>query len=112
MPPAPEQPDVEPADVASSAAAGAAPSDDTTDRARRGPKARPAIEPSDVQGLKYFDTLKRLLSRLHNVGTARDMASNRDLHMDQYCTLLLLWMFSPILTSLRALQQASELAAK
>lgn len=109
MPPAPEQPDVEPADVASSAASGAAPSDDTTDRARRGPKARPAIEPSDVQGLKYFDTLKPLLSRLHDVGTERDTAGNRNLHMDQYCVLLLLWMFSPILTSLRALQQASEL---
>ena len=29
--------------------------------------------------------------------------------MDEYCILQLLWMFSPILTSLRALQQASEL---
>ena len=29
--------------------------------------------------------------------------------MDEYCLLQLLWMFSPILTSLRALQQASEL---
>ncbi len=29
--------------------------------------------------------------------------------MDEYCILQLQWMFSPILTSLRALQQASEL---
>ena len=29
--------------------------------------------------------------------------------MDQYCTLILLWFFSPIVDSLRGLQQASEL---
>ncbi len=85
------------------------PSDDVPGQARRGPKPKPAIEPTDLQGLKYFDALKPLLSRLHDVGTERDNAGNRDLHMDQYCTLLLLWMFSPILTSLRGLQQASEL---
>jgi hypothetical protein len=109
--PDPEQPDAKPASTASSAAsaANAVPSDDAPGQARRGPRAKPAIEPSDIQGLKYFDTLKPLLSRLHDVGTERDRAGNRDLHMDQYCTLLLLWMFSPILTSLRALQQASEL---
>ena len=80
-----------------------------SDTARRGPKAKPAIEPSDVQGLKYFEKLRPLLARLHAVGTERDKAGNRELHMDEYCILQLLWMFSPILTSLRALQQASEL---
>ena len=29
--------------------------------------------------------------------------------MDEYCLLVLMWMFSPIVTSMRALQQASEL---
>ena len=82
---------------------------DATDQARRGPKAKPAIEASDIQGLKYFDKLKPLLARLHDIGTERDKAGNRELHMDEYCILQLLWMFSPILTSLRALQQASEL---
>ena len=77
--------------------------------ARRGRKPKPAIEPSDLQGLKYFDKLKPLLTRLHEVGTERDTADNRDLHMDQYCLLVLLWLFSPLLTSMRALQQASEL---
>jgi hypothetical protein len=98
--PDPEQPDAQPASTASSAAsaANASPSDDAPGQARREPRARPAIEPSDIQGLKYFDTLKPLLSRLHDVGTARDTAGNRNLHMDQYCVLLLLWMFSPILT--------------
>ena len=83
--------------------------DNPITEARRGRKPKPAIEPSDLQGLKYFDKLKPLLGRLHEVGTERDTADNRDLHMDEYCVLVLLWMFSPLLTSMRALQQASEL---
>jgi hypothetical protein len=67
------------------------------------------IKASDRQGLKYFKALKPMLERLHLIGTEPDKASNRDLHMDEYCTLVLLWMFSPILTSLRGLRQASEL---
>jgi IS4 transposase len=63
----------------------------------------------DIQGLKYFRKLQPLLARLHEVGTKRDVAGNRDLHMDQYCTLILLWLFSPLVDSLRGLQQASEL---
>jgi IS4 transposase len=63
----------------------------------------------DIQGLKYFRKLRPLLARLHEVGTKRDVAGNRDLHMDQYCTLILLWLFSPLVDSLRGLQQASEL---
>ena len=67
------------------------------------------IEAKDVQGLKYFRVLRPYLADLHAVGTARDRAHNRRLHMDQYCTLVLLWFFSPIIDSLRGLQQASEL---
>ncbi|MBM4011887.1 MAG: IS4/IS5 family transposase, partial [Planctomycetes bacterium] len=40
---------------------------------------------------------------------AADKAGNRDLYMDQYCTLILLWFFSPVVDSLRGIQQASEL---
>ena len=63
----------------------------------------------DIQGLKYFRVLQPLLERLHDVGTKRDVAGNRELHMDQYCTLILLWLFSPLVDSLRGLQQASKL---
>ena len=35
--------------------------------------------------------------------------ANRDLHFDQYCMLILLYLFNPVVTSLRAVQQASEL---
>ena len=62
-----------------------------------------------LQGFKHFRKLLPLFERLHGVGTQRDTAGNRTLHMDQYCALVLLMMFNPILTSLRALQQASEL---
>jgi len=43
------------------------------------------------------------------VGCGRDKAGNRQLFMDQYCGLVLLFMFNPCLRSLRALQQASQL---
>jgi hypothetical protein len=36
-------------------------------------------------------------------------AGNRTLHFDQYCLLMLLYCFNPIVTSLRGMQQASEL---
>jgi len=60
-------------------------------------------------GFKYFKMLSGLLERLHEAGCQRDRAHNRILHMDQHVSLLLLYMFNPICTSLRALQQASEL---
>ncbi|MBN2312663.1 MAG: hypothetical protein JXM79_01960 [Sedimentisphaerales bacterium] len=50
-----------------------------------------------------------MLESLRDVGCERDLAGNRLLHMDQYISLLLLYMFNPICTSLRSLQQASEL---
>jgi IS4 transposase len=67
------------------------------------------LRDQDVAGLKYFRQLQPLLARLHDIGTERDVAGNRDLHMDQYCTLILLWLFSPMVDSLRGLQQASTL---
>ncbi len=59
----------------------------------------PAIRASDLEGLKFFKKIRPLLDSLHHVGTARDRAANRDLHMDQYGVLVLMWMFNPILTS-------------
>jgi hypothetical protein len=70
---------------------------------------RMRINERDVTGLKYFRRLLPLFERLHNVGCERDKAGNRKLHMDQYCALVLLFLFNPCLRSLRALQQASEL---
>jgi hypothetical protein len=72
-------------------------------------RKRPIID-RDLKGFKYFEILQPLLERLQKSGTARDRAGNRILHFDQYCTLILLFYFNPILTSLRAIQQASRLA--
>jgi hypothetical protein len=67
------------------------------------------IRERDVQGVKYLDRVLPLLKRLHMAGCARDKAGNRDLHMDQYCALILLFMFSPVVDSLRSIQRVSEL---
>jgi Transposase DDE domain len=72
-------------------------------------KKRKKVRDEDVTGLKYFDKLQPLLKRLHEVGCQRDKAGNRKLHMDEYCLLVLLMLFNPIVRSLRAIQQASEL---
>jgi hypothetical protein len=73
-------------------------------------KRREKITEPEITGLKYFDKLVPLLERLHDDGCARDKAGNRELHYDQYCLLILLYLFNPVVTSLRGLQQASELA--
>jgi hypothetical protein len=70
---------------------------------------REKIKDSDVTGLKYFDRLGPLLQRLHDDACERDTAGNRDLHFDQHCMLILLYLFNPVVSSLRAIQQASEL---
>jgi hypothetical protein len=64
---------------------------------------------SDIIGLKYFDRLMPLLEGVHDVGTQRDRAGNRQLFFDQYCAYILLFLFNPIVTSLRGIQQASQL---
>jgi len=70
---------------------------------------RHKIKDSELQGFKYFNAISGMLERLHEAGWQYDRAGNRTLHMDQYLSLLLLYMFNPICTSLRAIQQASEL---
>ena len=67
------------------------------------------LKSRDIQGLKYVERLLPLLDQLHDVGCQRDRAGNRCLHYDQYCLLVLLFLFNPIVRSLRALQQASTL---
>lgn len=72
-------------------------------------KKREDVREEDVTGLKYFDKLAPLLARLHDVGCQRDKAGNRRLHFDQYCMLVLLFLFNPVVRSLRAIQQACQL---
>ena len=72
-------------------------------------KKREDVCEQDITGLKYFDKLLPLFARLHEVGCQRDKAGNRRLHYDEYVALILLFLFNPVVTSLRALQQASGL---
>ena len=72
-------------------------------------KKKAKIRERDIAGLKFFDKLAPLLERLHDDGCERDRAGNRELHYDKYCMLTLLYLFNPIVTSLRGIQQASEL---
>lgn len=84
--------------------------EDTADAQQQAAGKSPAVQSKDIQGLKYFDMLLPLLERLHGEACGRDKANNRELHFDKYCLLVLLYMFNPTVTSLRAIAQASELA--
>jgi hypothetical protein len=72
-------------------------------------KKKRKVQEKDLEGFKYLELLEPFLDRLHEIGTERDSAGNRDLYFDQYTALILLYFFSPIVTSLRGLQQATEL---
>lgn len=76
---------------------------------RQSVEADSPLQARDLQGLKFFKKIRPLLGSLHEIGTSRDKSGNRDLYMDEYCVLVLMWLFNPILTSLRGLQQASTL---
>ena len=67
------------------------------------------IKEKDLQGFKHFKLLLPVLEKLHGHGCERDRAGNRRLHYDQLSALILLYFFNPIVTSLRGIQQASEL---
>ena len=73
-------------------------------------KKREDVREEDVTGLKYFDKLAPLLARLHEVGCQRDKAGNRTLHFDQYCMLVLLFFFNPVVRSLRAIAAGQRTA--
>jgi len=70
-------------------------------------KTKPKFTEQDLEAFKYFDLLQPLLEQLHDAGTERDRAGNRELFYDQYASMVLLYFFNPVLTSLRGIQQAS-----
>src|ERR1017187_9928961 len=71
------------------------------------PDSQPAapFAARDLVGLKYFDALHGLLGRLH----AHHDHPNRRLHYDEYLSLLLLYFFNPVVSSLRGVQFPSQL---
>ena len=72
---------------------------------KRGRKKKDPIREKDVQGLKYIDKFLPLFKRFHHVNAHH----NRELYFDKYITLILLYFFNPVLTSLRSIQQAFHL---
>ena len=70
----------------------------------------PSMTEETLQGFKYFRVLAPLLAHLRPIGTERDRAGNRQLFYNQYASLLLLYFFNPVVTSLRGLQQTTTLA--
>lgn len=75
----------------------------------RTPKAPTKIDPKQIGGIKRLRHLLPLLAALHDDGCERDSAGNRQLHFDEYVTLVLLCLTNPLIDSVRSLQQASEL---
>src|SRR5258705_1277953 len=70
--------------------------------------AEPITE-DQLCGLKYFKRLSPLLDRVHAVGTNSDHSGNRRLFFDQYCKLVLLYLFNPLISSMRMLQESLQL---
>lgn len=74
---------------------------------RPGRKPKEKIKRSDVRGGKYLRQIMELLAPLH--GHCPD--PKRKLHYDEYCAWLLIYFFTPLLDSLRGLQQASDIGS-
>ncbi len=68
---------------------------------------RTPVDPRQLGHLKKLRHLLPLLSSLRDSGCARDSAGNRDLHFDEYVTLVLLYLFNPMINSVRTLQRAT-----
>ncbi len=62
-----------------------------------------------LRGIKQLRRVATLLGSLHHAGCDRDKADNRELHFDDYVLLILLYLFNPLIDSMRTLQKVSEL---
>jgi len=60
----------------------------------------------DIVCLGHLKRVFPLLDKLRDVGCDRDTAGNRTLHFDDYCKLVLLYTWNPLIASVRDLQKA------
>src|ERR1700684_3759108 len=67
------------------------------------------VVPPKIAALKHFKRLMPLLGRLHEVGCERDAAGNRELFMDGYCALVMLYLFNPLIDSIAMLRGAVKI---
>ncbi len=77
---------------------------DDGNRKKPGPKLKPPIKEKEIRGSKYLKNFIELLRPLHD----HCDCPNRVLHYDEYAAYLLLYFFTPVLTSMRGIQQASN----
>jgi hypothetical protein len=70
-----------------------------------GRKPKPKVKSGDVQGGKLLAQIMDLLAPLHDLYPD----PKRKLHYDEFCAWLLIYFFTPVLDSLRGLQQASDI---
>jgi Transposase DDE domain len=72
--------------------------------------AKKELTDKDILCLGHLKRAFALLDRLHEMGCERDSAGNRELHFDDYCKLVLLYIWNPLIASVHDLQQAAALA--
>jgi hypothetical protein len=67
-----------------------------------------SFDPKRIGGIKRLKHLLPMLAGLRDVGCARDRAGDRQLHFDEYVTLVLLYLTNPLIDSVRSLQRAAS----
>ena len=67
------------------------------------------ITVEQLRGIRQLRRVAGLLAALHRAGCDRDKAGNRELHFDDYVLLILLYLFNPMIDSMRSLQKVSGL---
>lgn len=67
------------------------------------------LREKDILCLGHLQRVFGLLDALKDVGTERDTACNRELFFNDYCKLVLLHIWNPLIGSLRQLQEAAAL---
>jgi hypothetical protein len=69
----------------------------------------PPVTAGQLRGWKQLERVAGLLAKLHAVGCGRDKANNRELHFNDYVLLILMYLFNPLIDSMRTLQKVSDL---
>ena len=70
-----------------------------------GRRRKPRLTDDQIRGAKYLRNITDLLAPLHGHGDC----PNRELHYGEYVADLVLYFLTPVLDSMRGLQQAGEL---
>ncbi len=73
------------------------------------PDVQARLKEKEILCLGHLRRVFALLPTLRDVGCERDRAGNRQLHFDDYCKLVLLYTWNPLIQSLRDLQEVAEL---